>query len=71
MARDTRGASEAPGAMDDPSSVFAIGDVHGCAEELRALIQKLPLKRDSLVVFLGDYIDRGPEAAGVHVSGVF
>jgi serine/threonine protein phosphatase 1 len=45
--------------------VFAIGDVHGCADELRALIQKLPLGRDSLVVFLGDYIDRGPDSRGV------
>jgi len=45
--------------------VFAIGDVHGCADELRALIQQLPLRRDSLVVFLGDYIDRGPDSRGV------
>ena len=49
----------------ETSSVFAIGDVHGCAEELRALIQKLPLRKDSLVVFLGDYIDRGPDSRGV------
>lgn len=55
-------ASVSPPAGD---SVFAIGDVHGCAEELRALIQKLPLRRDSLVVFLGDYIDRGPDSRGV------
>jgi len=45
--------------------VFAIADVHGCADELRALIQKLPLHRDSLIVFLGDYIDRGPNSRGV------
>ncbi len=49
----------------EAGSVFAIGDVHGCAEELRALIQKLPLRKDSLVVFLGDYIDRGPDSRGV------
>ena len=52
-------------AVEEAQSVFAIGDVHGCAEELRALIQKLPLRRDSLVVFLGDYIDRGPDSRGV------
>ena len=46
-------------------AVFAVGDVHGCAEELRALLQKLPLTRDSLIVFLGDYIDRGPSSRGV------
>lgn len=47
------------------SGVFAIGDVHGCEDELRALLRKLPLKRDSLVVFLGDIIDRGPRSNGV------
>ncbi len=63
MASAQRPASVPPQA--DTKSVFAIGDVHGCAEELRALIQKLPLRRDSLVVFLGDYIDRGPDSRGV------
>jgi serine/threonine protein phosphatase 1 len=52
-------------AVTTRKSVFAIGDVHGCDEELRALLQKLPLTRDSLVVFLGDYIDRGPNSRGV------
>lgn len=45
--------------------VFAIADIHGCDDELRALLQRLPLHRDSLVVFLGDYIDRGPNSRGV------
>ena len=66
MARKSRGASVSPPPADaPPKQVFAIGDVHGCAEELRALIQKLPITRDSLVVFLGDYIDRGPDSRGV------
>lgn len=41
-------------------SVFAIGDVHGCADELEELLGMLPLDDDSTVVMLGDYIDRGP-----------
>lgn len=45
--------------------LFAIADIHGCDEELRALLQRLPLHRDSLVVFLGDYIDRGPNSRNV------
>lgn len=45
--------------------LFAVGDVHGCADELRALLQQLPLDRDSTVVFVGDYIDRGPDSRGV------
>jgi predicted phosphodiesterase len=41
-------------------AIFAIGDVHGCVEELEELLGMLPLKDDSTVIMLGDYIDRGP-----------
>lgn len=41
-------------------SIFAIGDVHGCADELEELLGMLPLRDDSTLVMLGDYIDRGP-----------
>ena len=41
-------------------AIFAIGDVHGCADELDELLEMLPLKDSSTVVMLGDYIDRGP-----------
>lgn len=46
-------------------SVFVIGDVHGCASELKTLLNKLPLQATSTVVFLGDYIDRGPRSREV------
>jgi len=51
--------------------VYAIGDVHGCLDELDQL---LDLIKDDLettptekpvIVFLGDYVDRGPDSAGV------
>jgi serine/threonine protein phosphatase 1 len=45
--------------------LIVIGDVHGCAEELKALIHKLPLDQDTTILFLGDYVDRGPDAKGV------
>jgi serine/threonine protein phosphatase 1 len=45
--------------------VFVVGDVHGCARELKLLLNKLPLTSKSTVVFLGDYIDRGPESRQV------
>ena len=45
--------------------IFAIGDIHGCAWELQSLLVKLPLESDSTVVFLGDYIDRGPSSLDV------
>ncbi|MDT8444071.1 MAG: metallophosphoesterase family protein [Desulfuromonadales bacterium] len=45
--------------------LLAIGDIHGCLEQLSALmIQVAPALADQ-VVFLGDYVDRGPDSAGV------
>lgn len=46
-------------------SNFVIGDIHGCSNELRYLVDALPLQRDDKIVFLGDYIDRGPDSSGV------
>lgn len=46
-------------------SIYAVGDIHGCNTELKALLKQLPLDRDTLVVFLGDYVDRGPESRQV------
>ncbi len=50
---------------EDYSSVFVISDIHGCATELKLLLNKLPLDKKSLIVFLGDYIDRGPNSKEV------
>ena len=44
---------------------YVIGDIHGCEGELRYLIDSLPLGQGDRLVFLGDYIDRGPDSAGV------
>jgi serine/threonine protein phosphatase 1 len=45
---------------------FAIGDIHGEIDHLRALIAKLPpLESTDTLVFLGDYVDRGPHSAEV------
>jgi serine/threonine protein phosphatase 1 len=45
--------------------VFAIGDVHGCAAELDVLLHGLDLGRGDTAVFVGDYIDRGPDSRAV------
>ena len=42
---------------------IAIGDIHGCLDPLQALIAQLPPQEE--LVFLGDYVDRGPDSAGV------
>jgi len=44
---------------------FVIGDIHGCSNSLRRLLDKLPLTAGSKFIFLGDYIDRGPDSRGV------
>jgi len=45
--------------------IFAIGDIHGCLEELIKLVEKIPISSADTLVFLGDYIDRGPSSKGV------
>lgn len=42
---------------------WIIGDIHGCAFELGELLRALP--KTEPLVFVGDYIDRGPDSAGV------
>ena len=51
-------------------TVFAVGDVHGCAEELQALLGSVgDLARESTgkrrLVWLGDMVDRGRDTLGV------
>jgi len=46
--------------------LFAIGDIHGCYESLRKLIEhKIEIKKSDRLVFLGDYIDRGNQSRKV------
>jgi serine/threonine protein phosphatase 1 len=44
---------------------YVIGDIHGCSTELVHLVQQLPVETGDRLVFLGDYIDRGPDSKGV------
>ena len=39
-----------------------IGDIHGCAEELNALIAQVSLTGDDRLILLGDLFDRGPDS---------
>ncbi|MEZ4600764.1 MAG: metallophosphoesterase family protein [Syntrophotaleaceae bacterium] len=45
--------------------LLAIGDIHGSSEKLETLIGKIDPRRDDQLVFLGDYIDRGPNSCEV------
>ena len=45
---------------------FAIGDIHGDLHSLNTLLGRLPfIAPDDTLVFLGDYVDRGPDSRGV------
>lgn len=45
--------------------LIAIGDIHGHLDKLRALLNLVQPVVDDQLVFLGDYIDRGPDSRGV------
>jgi serine/threonine protein phosphatase 1 len=48
------------------SRIFCVGDVHGCPNTLEDLLtKKIGLIKTDKIVFLGDYIDRGPDSKGV------
>lgn len=69
----------APAVLVDPPHlgedrrVYAIGDIHGRLDLLTQLIDKIadddlargPAGSPTQLVFLGDFVDRGPESAGV------
>jgi serine/threonine protein phosphatase 1 len=59
-----------------PASLYAIGDVHGCLDELLRLEQMIiedaaGRSGEKWIVLLGDYVDRGPASASViaHLRG--
>jgi serine/threonine protein phosphatase 1 len=45
--------------------IVAIGDIHGCVRSLETLWNTLKPHKDAVHVFIGDYIDRGPNSKGV------
>jgi serine/threonine protein phosphatase 1 len=60
-----------PGRLPRGRRIYAIGDIHGCLPELRRLHAAIAddLARNppasALLLHLGDYIDFGPDSAGV------
>ncbi|CAO4166702.1 metallophosphoesterase family protein [Methylorubrum populi] len=54
--------------MTAETLTYAIGDIHGCADLLDRLLERIDSHaagRAKKLVFLGDYIDRGPDSAKV------
>jgi len=61
----------APAAIPPDQRVYAIGDVHGCLDRLAAVHEQIaedlatrPVG-ESVLVHLGDYVDRGLDSAQV------
>jgi serine/threonine protein phosphatase 1 len=44
---------------------IAIGDIHGCAKALEAIIEAIVPGPEDVLVALGDYVDRGPDSRSV------
>lgn len=62
----------APGASSMGQLVYAVGDIHGCYDLLIPLLAQIVedcgkdvRKRRPIVIFCGDYVDRGPDSAKV------
>lgn len=46
--------------------LYAIGDIHGCLNELKRLIEKIDFDASlDQMIFMGDYVDRGLDSKGV------
>ena len=52
--------------MLSANKIFAIGDIHGCHSKLVRLLDRIPFDKDrDTLVFIGDYINRGPDSRKV------
>ena len=46
--------------------LFAIGDIHGCCDSLKELVEnKIQFQKNDKLILLGDYIDRGDKSKEV------
>ena len=67
----TQVAAPAAPAVPDGAVVWAVGDIHGRLDLLQPLVEAIvsdlhaSAATRKVVVFLGDYIDRGPDSRGV------
>jgi serine/threonine protein phosphatase 1 len=54
--------------IDASLTAYAIGDIHGCLAKMNRLLDRIAEEtagKPVRLIFLGDYIDRGPDSRGV------
>jgi serine/threonine protein phosphatase 1 len=51
--------------VDQWRDIVVVGDVHGCADALDALFETLDADEETLFVFVGDLVRKGPDSHGV------
>ncbi len=59
-----RWLSEAEESPAGPTT-YVVGDIHGCLQPLQGLLAKAGPQPGDEVIFVGDYIDRGPQSREV------
>jgi serine/threonine protein phosphatase 1 len=68
---DTNAEPAAPPRVPEDARVYAVGDIHGCADLLDELHDKILADAEArpaarrVVIYLGDYVDRGPDSKAV------
>ncbi|MEH3121273.1 MAG: metallophosphoesterase family protein [Sphingomonas phyllosphaerae] len=71
LLRSSRVAATPAFAPAPGSRIYAIGDIHGCRDELERLLVMIDADdaargtAETTLIFLGDLVDRGPDSAGV------
>lgn len=71
LLRSSRVAATPAFAPAPGSRIYAIGDIHGCRDELERLLAMIDADdarrrpAETTLIFLGDLVDRGPDSAGV------
>lgn len=51
--------------QNEMKRTILVGDVHGCLEELKDLLDKLKYSSADRLILLGDLVDKGPDPVGV------